>query len=451
MNFDEMGLDPELLRAVKRQGYSTATPIQSQAIPLILAGSDVLGCAQTGTGKTAAFALPTLHHLLTKKPPKQPSKGRRKQRRPIRALVLTPTRELANQVQKSFSTYGRDTPLRQTVIYGGVSQHPQTNSLRSGTDIVIATPGRLLDLMNQGFVHLQNLQVLILDEADQMLDMGFIHDLKKIVAEIPEQRQTLMFSATMPGEIRRLASRWLNNPKTVQATPEASTPDKIKQSVAFVEKPQKAAALVDFLQSVDGERHLVFCRTNRGDDRLVRHLKRERIAALAIHGDKTQAARERALEKFSSPRPPVLVATDVAARGLHMPGVSHVINYDLPEIPEVYVHRIGRTARAGAEGESMAFCSGDERSYLKRIERLIRRTVDVQRLPKNERQQQSTAAKQSLAGNSQPQQSGTTSNAKSGSRNGGPRRRFKPRSNASAGRKRNRSSRRKQRPANAKG
>ena len=380
MNFDEMGLHPNILRAVTRQGYSTATPIQSVAIPLILAGHDVLGCAQTGTGKTAAFALPTLHHLLPETASRQ-SQGRQQRRRSIGALVLTPTRELANQVHKSFATYGRSTDLRSTVVYGGVSQNPQVNALRAGTDVVIATPGRLLDLMNQGHVRLHDLKVLVLDEGDQMLDMGFIHDLKKIVTHVPADRQTLMFSATMPAEIRQLSSQWLDNPQTVQATPVASTPEKIKQSVAFVEKPQKPATLIRFLQTVSGQRHLVFCRTKRGVDRVVRYLNQAQIRALAIHGNKSQSAREQALEKFSSPRPPVLVATDVAARGLHMPDISHVINYDLPEIPEIYVHRIGRTARAGAAGESVSFCSVDERPYLKRIEQLIKRAVKVQKLP----------------------------------------------------------------------
>jgi ATP-dependent RNA helicase RhlE len=374
MNFDQLGLNPKLLQTVEKQGYTEATPIQSETIPLILAGHDVLGCAQTGTGKTAAFALPTLQ-LLMPETPSQPTKGRKQRQRAIQALVLTPTRELANQVQKSFGTYGRGTDLRQTVIYGGVSQNPQVKSLQAGTDIVIATPGRLLDLMNQGYIKLDQLKVLILDEADQMLDMGFIHDLKKIVRHVPAKRQTLMFSATMPPEIRQLASQWLVKPKSVQATPDASPPTKIDQTVAFVEKKQKPATLVQFLKSVSGERHLVFCRTKRGVDRVVKHLTQAKIKAMGIHGNKSQRARETALEQFSTQAPPVLVATDVAARGLHMPGVSHVVNYDLPETPETYVHRIGRTARAGAAGESVSFCSYDERPYLKRIERLIKSTV----------------------------------------------------------------------------
>ena len=267
MNFDEMGLHPKLLRAVERQGYTTATPIQSMAIPLILAGHDLLGCAQTGTGKTAAFALPTLDYLLGDDEPTRGTSHRRG-RRPIRALVLTPTRELANQVHKSFATYGRCTDLRSTVIYGGVGQNPQVQALRAGTDVVIATPGRLLDLMNQGHVRLDDVELLILDEADQMLDMGFVQDLKKIVKDVPNDRQTLMFSATMPPEIRQLSNQWLDQPKTVQATPIASTPDKIKQSVTFVEKQQKPTALVRCLQTVASGRTLVFCRTKRGADRV---------------------------------------------------------------------------------------------------------------------------------------------------------------------------------------
>jgi ATP-dependent RNA helicase RhlE len=438
MNFDDMGLNPKLLQTLSKQGYTEATPIQCEAIPLVLAGHDVLGCAQTGTGKTAAFALPTIQRLIEDNP--QPAaNGRRQKHRAIRVLVLTPTRELANQVQKSFTTYGRDTDLRQTVIYGGVSQNPQVKSLQAGTDIVIATPGRLLDLMNQGYVKLDALKVLILDEADQMLDMGFIHDLKKIARHVPAQRQTLMFSATMPPEIRALASQWLAKPKSIQATPEASTPTKIDQTVAFVEKKQKPDTLVQFLKSVSGQRHLVFCRTKRGVDRVVRHLRQAKIHALGIHGNKSQRARETALEQFSSESPPVLVATDVAARGLHMPGVSHVVNYDLPETPETYVHRIGRTARAGAAGESISFCSVDERPYLQRIERLIKRTVtthetlgdDYVEAPPETRPAPAQGPRKP---SSRPQASSSAPAASTGSRFGGSSRRpYKPRRSGAGG------------------
>jgi ATP-dependent RNA helicase RhlE len=383
MKFEDVGLHSRILRGVLRQGYTEATRIQAMSIPVLMAGNDLLACAQTGTGKTAAFALPVLHQLMVERDAMGPRADRAKGR-PIRALVLTPTRELATQVHMNFLTYSRCTKLRSTVIYGGVSQHPQVQSLRSGSDVVIATPGRLLDLMNQGHVRLQDLSWLILDEADQMLDMGFIHDLKKIVSQAPEERQTMMFSATMPKEIRQLASRWLDNPEVIQAERVSSTPDRIKQMVTFVEKPKKPSTLVRFLTSSATGRTLVFCRTKRGADRVVGYLKRSNIHALAIHGDKTQYARSQAIERFCSPRPPVLVATDVAARGLHLPGVAHVINYDLPEIPETYVHRIGRTARAGEEGESISLCSSDERPVLKRIEALIRQSLKVQKAPREE-------------------------------------------------------------------
>lgn len=383
MKFEDVGLHSRILRGVLRQGYTEATRIQAMSIPLLMSGHDLLACAQTGTGKTAAFALPVLHHLMVERDAEGPRADRAKGR-PIRALVLTPTRELATQVHANFKTYSRCTKLRSTVIYGGVSQNPQVQFLRSGSDVVIATPGRLLDLMNQGHVRLRDLSWLILDEADQMLDMGFIHDLKKIVSQAPAERQTMMFSATMPKEIRQLASQWLDHPEVIQAERVSSTPDKIKQMVTFVEKPKKPSTLVRFLTSSATGRTLVFCRTKRGADRVVGYLKRSNIHALAIHGDKTQYARAQAIERFCSPRPPVLVATDVAARGLHLPGVAHVINYDLPEIPETYVHRIGRTARAGEEGESISLCSSDERPVLKRIESLIRQSLKVQKPPREE-------------------------------------------------------------------
>lgn len=376
MQFESLGLDPKILLTLERQGYSSATPIQAAAIPTILAGLDLMGCAQTGTGKTAAFALPIIHRLAAQNTTVEAGRPRR---RTLRALILTPTRELANQIEKSFLRYSQGTGLRSTVVYGGVSQNPQVHALRAGADILIATPGRLLDLMDQGHLNLDNLQVLVLDEADQMMDMGFIQPLKQIVSQIPASRQTLMFSATMPPEIQRLATRWLRNPKTINASVQLQPPEKIKQSVTFLEQSQKTSALVHFLQANPGQRKLVFCRTKHGADRLVRHLERAAIAALAIHGNKSQSARERAIARFSSANPPVLVATDVAARGLHLPGISHVINFDLPETAETYVHRIGRTARAGASGESLSYCSSSERQYLRGIERLIGRALDVQR------------------------------------------------------------------------
>lgn len=374
MQFDELGLHHRIVRAVTRQGYASPTQIQCKAIPLILAGHDLLGCAQTGTGKTAAFALPTLHHLFPERMPNH-RRQRPNRRRSIEALVLVPTRELAIQVHKSFESYGRSTDLRSTVIYGGVSQDAQVNALQAGTDIVVATPGRLLDLIKQGHVKLHDVKVLVFDEADQMLDLGFLEDLKKIVKQVPQDRQTLMFSATMPDTIRQLASQWLHRPKTVHAAPVASTPAQIKQQVVFVEPSQKLATLVQLLLTLSGERQLVFCRTKRGVDSVVRHLQQAELHALAIHGDKRQGARERALARFCSPHPPVLVATDVAARGLQLPGISHVINFELPEVPETYVHRIGRTARAGAEGDAISLCSAEERPLLKRIEALTQQAV----------------------------------------------------------------------------
>jgi ATP-dependent RNA helicase RhlE len=394
MSFEGLGLDPKILSTLHKLKYNVATPIQVASIPAILAGDDLLGCAQTGTGKTAAFSLPILQSLFLQSPTRGVAEQANRERShrgaprrdragatPIAALVLTPTRELANQVGKSFSTYGRGLGLRQAVIYGGVSQNPQISLMRSGVDIVVATPGRLLDLMGQGVVDLSQLKILVLDEADQMLDMGFIQPLKRIVSRIPRSRQTLMFSATMPPEIQKLAEQWLNNPRTVQANVVARPPDKIEQSVAFVEHSRKAEALIDYLRRTAGIRQIVFCRTKHGADRLAKLLERAKIPALAIHGNKSQNARERALASFSSETPPVLVATDVAARGLHMPGISHVINYDLPHTPETYVHRIGRTARAGAAGESISFCSADERPYLRDIEKLIGRSIAVQNLP----------------------------------------------------------------------
>ena len=369
MSFSDLQLSDSLLRAVRDEGYETATPIQEQAIPPILAGRDLLGCAQTGTGKTAAFALPTLQRLAQRGAPPH---GRR-----IRTLVLAPTRELASQIHESFRAYGRHTGLRGTVIFGGVKQSHQVKALDRGVDIVIATPGRLLDLMNQGFVNLSNVEILILDEADQMFDMGFIHDLRRIVARVPKQRQTLMFSATMPSEIRRLADECLKDPVTVSVAPQSTPAERIEQSVYFVEKRVKSQLLAHYLKEQAATRTLVFARTKHGADKLVRDLIRGGFRAEAIHGNKSQNARQRALAQFKSQHPPVLVATDIAARGLDIDGVSHIVNFDLPMTPEIYVHRIGRTARAGATGVAVTFCSGDEKSMLRQIERLTRQQLAV--------------------------------------------------------------------------
>jgi ATP-dependent RNA helicase RhlE len=373
MSFTELNLSESLLRAVREAEYETATPIQTQAIPYILAGRDVLGCAQTGTGKTAAFALPTLERLANDGPPAR--------RRPVRMLVLAPTRELASQIAESFRTYGRYTGLRHTVVYGGVGQHPQVTALSRGIDILIATPGRLLDLMNQGFVDLSRVETLILDEADQMLDMGFIHDLKRIVARVPRQRQTLLFSATMPHEIRRLADQWLRNPVEVSVAPQATPAERVAQSVYFIDRGDKPQLLAQYLRDQAAQRALVFTRTKHGADKLVRSLQRAGIRAEAIHGNKSQNARQRALAQFKSHEPPVLVATDIAARGLDIDAVSHVINFDLPMTAEIYVHRIGRTARAGAAGIAVTFCDHEERSMLRDIERLTRQRLSVAEHP----------------------------------------------------------------------
>ena len=367
MSFASLELSAKLLDAVRHEGYEIATPIQKEAIPPILAGCDLLGCAQTGTGKTAAFALPTLQLLSQAS---VPPRGRR-----IRCLVLAPTRELASQIGESFRTYGRFTNLRQTVIYGGVGQSPQVKALQYGADIVVATPGRLLDLMNQGYVDLRHVEILILDEADQMFDMGFIHDLKRIVAKVPRQRQTLLFSATMPHEIRQLAEQWLTNPVNVSVVPQGTTVELVKQSVYFVEKRKKPDLLIHVLKEQGATRTLVFMKTKHGADKLVKVLSQRGVRAEAIHGNKSQAQRQRALAEFKSERLPVLVATDIAARGLDIDGVSHVINFDLPMTPESYVHRIGRTARAGAEGIAVTFCDREELSMLREIERLTRQRI----------------------------------------------------------------------------
>src|SRR3954470_21879183 len=369
MQFSQLGLIPPIAQAVAAQGYQVPTPIQARAIPHVLAGKDLLGLAQTGTGKTAAFALPILQRLsggsINVKP------------RPIRCLVLTPTRELASQIGESFSTYGKHLTLRNAVIFGGVGMDAQKQALRNGMDILVATPGRLLDLMGQGLVDLKTLEVFVLDEADRMLDMGFIHEVKKVIARLPHVRQTLFFSATMPREAQQLADQLLKNPETVAVTPPSTTAEKVDQEVFFVEKADKRALLVEVLADKSMTRVLVFSRTKHGANRIADHLVKARIEAEAIHGNKSQNARERALAGFKSGDTRVLVATDIAARGIDVEDISHVINYDLPEVAETYVHRIGRTARAGASGRSISFCDNEERVYLADIERLIRLKVPV--------------------------------------------------------------------------
>jgi ATP-dependent RNA helicase RhlE len=369
VQFTELKLLDPLLRAVRAEGYTTPTPIQVQAIPPVLAGRDLIGCAQTGTGKTAAFALPILQRLHNT------NSGARR----IRVLVLTPTRELASQIGDSFATYGRNLSLKHTVIFGGVGQSPQEAALRRGVDILVATPGRLLDLMQQRIVQLNTIEIFVLDEADRMLDMGFIHDVRRVVAALPKQRQTLLFSATMPLEIQQLASSILINPVHVEVTPTATTVETIDQHIFFVEHKDKRALLEHLLRDRAAQRVLVFTRTKHGANKVVKQLGNAGIEAEAIHGNKSQTARERALESFRRGAVRILVATDIAARGLDIDGITHVINYDLPNIPESYVHRIGRTARAGASGIAYSFCAEDERPYLRDIERTIRMTVPVVR------------------------------------------------------------------------
>jgi ATP-dependent RNA helicase RhlE len=379
MSFAELGLAETLLRAVREEGYSIPTKIQAAAIPPILEGRDVLGCAQTGTGKTAAFALPTLQRLS--RPNQAAGSGHAKGRRKIRVLALAPTRELVIQIRESFKAYGRYTGLRQTVVYGGVGQNPQVRDLQAGVDVLIATPGRLLDLMQQGFIDLSQVEVLILDEADRMLDMGFIHDLRRIVSKVPARRQTLLFSATMPAEIRQLADQWLTKPVDVKVNPVARTADKIRQSVVFVEQANKIGMLIHCLKTEGWTRTLVFTRTKHRADKVAKMLARAGVAADAFHSDKSQSARQRSLARFKSPQGAVLVATDIAARGLDIDDVSHVINFDLPVDADNYVHRIGRTGRAGADGVALSFCDSSERDVLRAIQRLTKQTLAVQAVP----------------------------------------------------------------------
>jgi ATP-dependent RNA helicase RhlE len=371
MLFKDLSLIEPLLRALETEGYAQPTPIQEQAIPIVLNRRDLLGCAQTGTGKTAAFSLPILQILHDTPPPRQ------HQNKPIRCLILTPTRELAIQIGESIQAYGRNTKLRQQVIFGGVSQHAQTEQLKRGTDILVATPGRLLDLMNQGFISLRDIEIFVLDEADRMLDMGFIHDVKKVIAKLPTQRQTLFFSATMPPEISDLAHSILTNPERVEVTPVSSTAEKVEQAVYFVQKADKRHLLVHLLKSPEIKSVLVFTRTKHGANKVAADLTKSGVKAEAIHGNKSQNARQAALSNFKAGRIRVLVATDIAARGIDIEELSHVINFELPNIPETYVHRIGRTGRAGASGIALSFCEAEEIPYLKDIQKLTGQLVPV--------------------------------------------------------------------------
>ena len=370
MSFENLNLIEPILKALKSEGYTIPTPVQEQSIPIVLNGQDLLACAQTGTGKTAAFAIPILQLLHN-------TKTNQRGPKPIRALILTPTRELAIQIDESFASYGKHTGLTHLVVFGGVSQHAQTNALRFGVDILIATPGRLLDLVDQRFINLSNIQMFVLDEADRMLDMGFIHDVKKVITKIPAKRQTLFFSATMPSEISSLAGSILTNPARVEVTPVSSTAEKIEQGVYFVEKNDKRLLLLHLLKDETIRTALVFTRTKHGADKVVKDLNRANIEAEAIHGNKSQSARQRALSLFKNGQIRVLVATDIAARGIDVDDLGHVINYELPNIPETYVHRIGRTGRAGASGIAYSFCDGEEREFLRDINKLITKAIPV--------------------------------------------------------------------------
>ena len=370
MTFNDLKLSAPLLKAVSEAGYETPSPIQASAIPPVLEGRDLMGCAQTGTGKTAAFALPMLDRLSAAAPRRKGA---------VRALILTPTRELALQIGESFDAYGKYLKLRSTVIFGGVGQAPQVEAIRKGVDILIACPGRLNDLIGQGHIDLSNLEVFVLDEADRMLDMGFVHDVKKVIAKLPAKRQNLMFSATMPKEIEQLAAGILHDPAFVKVDPVSSTVERIDQSLYFVEKGNKKFLLPWLIKNLRPEvvNALVFSRTKHGADKIAKDLNKQGIPAAAIHGNKSQTARVTALEDFKAGKTRVLVATDIAARGIDISELSHVFNYDLPEVPETYVHRIGRTARAGADGTAVSFCAPEEKEYLAGIEKLNRRQIPV--------------------------------------------------------------------------
>ena len=379
MSFENLKIIKPILTALTNEGYKIPTPIQQQAIPLVLERKDILGSAQTGTGKTAAFAIPILQ-ILSEEANNNKSyeiSHRQGKRKPIRALVITPTRELAVQVNESFSTYGKHTGLKSTVVYGGVSQRIQTDKLRKGVDILVATPGRLLDLVDQRFINLSQIKILVLDEADRMLDMGFINDIKDIIEKLPANRQTLFFSATMPAEIVKLAKTILTNPVNIEIAPQSKTVEVIKQAVYFVSRPDKKNLLIHILKDENISSALVFTRTKRGADSITKFLNDSKIHAAAIHGNKSQGARQQALNNFKSRRTRVLVATDIAARGIDIDSLSHVFNYDIPDQSETYIHRIGRTGRAGLGGTALSFCDSEERSYLRDINRLIKNSIPV--------------------------------------------------------------------------
>lgn len=370
MKFKDLRIIEPIQRALSAEGYTQPTPIQEQSIPILLKGKDLLGCAQTGTGKTAAFAIPILQHLYL-------DKTRKAGNRDIKALIITPTRELAIQIGESFTSYGKYTGLKNTVVFGGVKQGAQTQALRHGVDVLVATPGRLLDLMSQGYISLRDIEYFVLDEADHMLDMGFIHDIKKVIAKLPKKRQSLFFSATMPADIIKLAGSILGNPEKVSVKPEQATAEKVSQAVYRVSKKGKVGLLVHLLTTEPISSALVFSRTKHGADKIVRALGKASIKAEAIHGNKSQVQRQRVLSNFKNGKTNILVATDIAARGIDVDELSHVINYDMPNIPETYVHRIGRTGRASASGVAFSFCDQEELAYLKDVEKLIKQKVPV--------------------------------------------------------------------------
>lgn len=370
MNLEKLNIITPILKALTAEGYTIPTPIQEQAIPVILDGKDLVGCAQTGTGKTAAFAVPILQILYK-------DKSNVRGLRTIKALILTPTRELAVQIGENLAAYEIHTKLKHTVVFGGVSQVPQTNALKAGVDILVATPGRLLDLINQKYIRLDHVKIFVLDEADRMLDMGFSHEVNKIIARLPVKRQTLLFSATMPAEITKLADTILNNPVNVEVTPPSSTVDSVEQAIYFIDQKDKTALLIKLLKNSSIDSALVFTRTKHRADKVVKALAKASIKAQAIHGDKSQGARQLALNNFKLKRTRVLIATDIASRGIDVQELSHVINYDLPDVPETYVHRIGRTGRAGLGGTAVSFCDREERAYLRDIEKLISKRIPI--------------------------------------------------------------------------
>jgi ATP-dependent RNA helicase RhlE len=372
LKFDELRIITPILKALNTEGYTIPTPIQEKAIPVILEGKDLVGCAQTGTGKTAAFAVPLLQNLYK-------DKSNIRGLRTIKALILTPTRELAVQIGESLAAYGKHTGLKHTVIFGGVSQYHQTNALKAGVDILVATPGRLLDLMNQKYIRLDSIKMFVLDEADRMLDMGFSHDMKKIIARLPVKRQTLLFSATMPTEITNLVDVILKKPVKVEVTPASSTVDSIEQAVYFVDQKDKTSLLIQLLNNRSIDSALVFTRTKHGADKVVKALAKASITAQAIHGNKSQGARQLALNDFKLKRTRVLIATDIASRGIDVQELSHVINFDLPNVPETYVHRIGRTGRAGLGGTAVSFCDREEKAFLYDIQKLISKKIPIMR------------------------------------------------------------------------